>query len=57
MTGGLLDFQDGASGRLSSNAVLNDAVPGAAYGTPYAVVTIATFVANPSGPPSYYLEL
>jgi hypothetical protein len=57
MTGGLLDFNDGASGLLSSNAVQNDVVQGAAFSTPYAVVTIATFVANPSGPPSYYLEL
>jgi hypothetical protein len=57
VTGGLLDFNDGASGRLSSNAVLNDAVQGTSYSTPYAVVTLATFVANPSGPPSYYLQL
>jgi hypothetical protein len=57
MTGGLLDFNDGASGHLASNAVLNDAVQGASYATPYAVVTVATFVANSSGPPSYYLEL
>jgi hypothetical protein len=57
MTGGLLDFNDGASGRLSSNAVQNDAVQGASFSTPYSVVTMATFVANPSGPPSYYLQL
>jgi hypothetical protein len=57
VTGGLLDFNDGASGHLSSNAIQNDVVQSTAYSTPYAVVTVATFVANPSGPPSYYLQL
>jgi hypothetical protein len=57
MTGGLLDFNDGASGMVSSSAVQNDVVQGASFSTPYAVVTIATFVANSSGPPSYYLKL
>jgi hypothetical protein len=54
---GTLDFNKGASGLIISNTVLNGAVVPNSYATPYTVVTIATFVPNPSGPPSYYLKL
>lgn len=54
---GTLDFNRGMSGHIISNTVLNGAVVPNSYATPYTVVTIATFVPNPSGPPSYYLKL
>lgn len=54
---GTLDYNRGASGFIISNTVLNGAVVPNSYATPYTVVTIATFVANPSGPPSYYLKI
>jgi hypothetical protein len=57
LMGGTLDFNRGSSGFIISNAVLNGAVVPNAYATPYTVVTIASFVPNPSGPPSYYLRL
>jgi len=54
---GTLDFNRGASGLINSNMVLNGAVVPDSYATPYIVVTTASFVPNPSGPPSYYLKL
>ena len=57
MSGGLLDFNDGVSGHISSGAVANDTTQSNAYATPYTVVTAASFVSNPSGTPAYYLQL
>lgn len=54
---GTLDYYRGAGGYILANAVLNGSVVSGSYATPYTVVTIATFVPNPSGPPSSYLKL
>lgn len=54
---GTLDYNRGASQLIISKTVLNGAVVANSYATPYTVVTKATFVPNPSGPPSYYLKL
>jgi hypothetical protein len=54
---GTLDYNRGASGVIFGSTVLNGAVVSNSYATPYTVTTIATFVPNPSGPPSYYLKL
>lgn len=54
---GTLDYNRGNSGLIIGNAVLNGAVVANSYATPYTIITTATFVPNPSGPPSYYLKL
>jgi len=57
ISGGLLDYNLGRSAYIAANAVKNNAVVSGSYATPYMVVTTATFVANPGGTPSYYLQM
>lgn len=57
MTGGVLDYARGGSTHIVAGAVKNNGVVSNSYATPYSVVTIASFVANPGGTPAYYLQL
>ncbi|HEX3555099.1 MAG TPA: hypothetical protein VIA62_17890 [Thermoanaerobaculia bacterium] len=57
ITGGVLDYNLGRGGYIVANAVKNNSVSTGSYATPYTVVTVASFVANPGGSPSYYLRL
>ncbi len=53
----MLDYNRGANTSSPFFAVKNSAVVSGSYSTPYVLLTIATFVANPAGSPSYYLKL
>jgi hypothetical protein len=53
----MLDFNQNLSGGAPFQAVKNNAVASNTYVTPYIIVSTATFVANGSAPPAYYLKL
>src|SRR3954451_8975614 len=57
ITGGVLDYDLGRGGYIVANAIKNNSVSTGSYATPYTFVTVASFVANPGGSPSYYLKL
>lgn len=53
----MLDFNRNQSGAAPFLAVKNGSVPANTFVTPYTIVMTATFVANSSAPPAYYLKL